>query len=220
MADLPIIFSAPMVRALLDGRKTMTRRLAMQTRKTHPSNTSHDTYQLPSPWLKVKPGDRLWVRESLSIGEGEIDYEADGALCNDISGPHMAAAAALHDRRRYDDDRRGGRGVPSIHMPRWASRLTLTVTAVKVERLQEISEEDAKAEGVESVPNNFGNGAAYRDYLGRPDDTAEWFKSPVDSFRSLWLSLHGDESWDANPEVCALSFTVEKRNIDRKEPVA
>lgn len=189
MVDRPIIFSAPMVRALLDGRKTMTRRLAEQIRKTHPSNTSYDTYQLPSPWQKAKPGDRLWVRENWRV-PGDCSAELEST--STCTGPDDCEFAA--DFAGMELDLRRWR--PSIHMPRWASRLTLLVEAVKIERLQEISEADAEAEGVRAI-------------AARPDAHA------LTVFSGLWETLHGPGSWHANPEVVALSFLVEKRNIDQ-----
>jgi uncharacterized protein YhfF len=97
-----------------------------------------------------------------------------------------------------------GRLRPSIHMPRWASRLTLTVTEVRVQRLQEISEEDARDEGAGLLLHEH----EYWD--GDPDCYRKLF-------RVLWTAIHGPAAWDANPEVVALSFTVERRNIDAAE---
>jgi hypothetical protein len=152
MNDRGIIFSAQMVRALLEGRKTMTRRLAT------------------SPLAKCKPGDRLWVREAFAM---------EGAMI----GPGRDAPAFMAD---FPGDPRGLGWRSPIHMPRRASRLTLIVTATKIERVQEISREDELAEGT-------------------PKGTF---------FDSVWSALHGDASWQANPEVVALTFTVERRNID------
>ena len=97
----------------------------------------------------------------------------------------------------------GTRWRPSIHMPRWASRLTLTVTDVRVQRLQEISEEDARAEGAYPCEGGWS-------YGGSPlaGTTARG------AFYCLWNSLHGPDAWSANPWVCALTFTVDRRNID------
>src|SRR5579872_7240504 len=121
MTDRPIIFSAPMVRALRGGRKTMTRRLAT------------------SPLAKARAGDRLWVRESFTLYDREEPIEG-GKFFRRVPTPMYAA-----DYEGFNKPDRDWSWSPSIHMPRWASRLTLIVTAVKVERLQEISEEDARA---------------------------------------------------------------------------
>jgi hypothetical protein len=97
-------------------------------------------------------------------------------------------------------------------MPRWASRLTLTVTDVRVQRLHDISEADAEAEGIERLKSGRGfydptaSKAAVR--------FGEWTSTARQGFSRLWESIHGPSAWDANPWVVALTFTVEKRNID------
>lgn len=177
MTDHPIIFSAPMVRALIEGRKTMTRRLAWR---------GPVTQFYPSSWQKVKPGDRLWARENFNVLAPTISAD----------GPHSCI---------YLADNTGPQHLmkwkPSIHMPRWASRLTLEVTAVKVERLQAISCADAIVEGITPAGNS----------LTIDCDTPD----PREGFKSLWESLHGTGSWDADPEVVALTFVVHKTNIDK-----
>lgn len=194
MSDRPIIFSGPMVRALLEGRKTQTRRvlkpqpapgsyrLSMYDPKGfaafgHDASAFKEKVRLP-----YAPGDRLYVREAIDKVSvpGSVDYRAD-------------YEAAFGD----------GRGLgwhPSIHMPRWASRLTLTVTEVRVQRLQDISEADAFAEG------------CVRWGMDSPQGSVHY--TVVEDFKRLWNSLHGTEAWDANPWVVALTFTVERRNID------
>lgn len=198
MSDIPIIFSAPMVRALLEGRKTMTRRLA--TRSYVPrrfKNADVHAIEIASPWQRVKPGDRLWVREGLLRSpEHHWRYAADGTVIILLrTDPRVSAMIAWAHHKEGDN-------APSIHMPRWASRLTLIVVATKIERLQKISDADAVAEGCAGTlgPN--------------PDFPDEWDPSPQEEFRELWGSLHGVDSWDANPEVVALTFTVHKTNID------
>lgn len=220
MTDRPIIFSAPMVRALLDGRKTQTRRIAT------------------SPLRKAEVGDRLWVRETIAAEElcrppqtvkanarerraygrttviacDELDgtdgvrYFADDAWLK-IANTQEAGEAwgeAFHYGGRPAGPR--GRNIPSIHMPRWASRLWLEVEHVRVEQLQAISYDDAVAEGVERV---VGQGwVDYFDALKRP-----LAMSARESYASLWMSLHGRDSWVANPEVVALGFAVRRGNI-------
>jgi hypothetical protein len=209
MSDIPIIFSASMVKALLAKRKTMTRRLAWRICRScngqrRLCDNCADVGRFPSPWQKVKPGDRLWVRESFcphpSVAHGQIaHYRAT------IGNPH------------------GEKWRPSIYMPRWASRLTLTVTAVKIERLQEISEEDARAEGARErhdIPV-----ASWGPY-GQPNrwsmeesplNTDHCLSAPRWAFGNYWNKLHGIGAWDANPEVIVLSFSVEKINIDARK---
>lgn len=195
MTDRPIIFSAPMVRALLDGRKTMTRRLAWK----HWLEDGTGGYVLPdghtpSSWQRVQPGDRLWVRENF-IGARGYDSIPPKDWCNK---PIWLCADGEPDRKLWwhlSDKAR-----PSIHMPRWASRLTLTVTAVKVERLHYASAADLYAEGLRPATKE-------KEGIGADEDLySQWIE--------LWDSLHGPGAWDANPEVVAITFAVQQRNID------
>ena len=207
MADRPIIFSAPMVRALLDGRKTQTRRVLGNSGPGRGRSNIFsaqigwsDSYVLDpgnANWRErdtpYAPGDRLWVREAFSYELLDVDrngfmppwYWADG---NPESGDFT-------------------RPKPSIHMPRWASRLTLLVTDVRVQRLQEISDDDARAEGV--LPDGFEGYRGHEGTIGYP--TAIW------AFRHIWHTIHGPDAWDANPWVAAISFTVHRCNIDKME---
>lgn len=172
MTDRPILFSAPMVRALLEGRKTQTRRLAWK--RHHDPDLMRDEDR-PSPWQRAQPGDTLWVRETFSLdrcGSRICWYWADlNPEFGDWTEPK-----------------------PSIYMPRWASRITLHVEAVRVERLQEISEADALAEGAYNPDAAPGM---------HPDIAAR------DHFRHLWNTLHGEGAWQANPEVVVIGFRVE-----------
>lgn len=200
MADRPIIFSGPMVRALIENRKTQTRRFAKVSQ-------IETTTIVETPY---RPGDRLWVREPWAcIARTEFnagDYIGPGSLIA------FAADAWSHSgrdgrgwkrgRARYQD------GTPyfkprvwrrSVHMPRWASRLTLIVEEAKVQRLQDISSADAIREGFPPHANSATIDC----------DTPD----PRDDFKSMWNDLHGPEAWDANPWVAALTFRVEHRNI-------
>lgn len=211
MTDIPIIFSAPMIRALLDGRKTMTRRLAWQTADAVKLSERFkwrligDQYHRASPWQKVKPGDRLWVREAWA-DDAEAQWEAP-----DGRGTYYRADPEAEETRQDNL----GCGIPhvwkpSIHMKRWRSRLTLVVTATKIERLAQISEADAEAEGADryhSVKWAAGDPGCMQDVYRR-------------NFAALWRSLHGEQSWDANPEVVAISFSVHRCNIDQLEKEA
>lgn len=183
MTDRPIIFSAPMIQALLANRKTMTRRYAWRT------SGQDDAENFPTVWQSARPGDRLWVRESLQRYERApptAQYVADitgvPAPLGHMRHPNGAALWQWYKNR-----------IPSIHMPRWASRLTLVVTATRIEPLREISDEDAVAEGV------LARDAAH------PAEGQHRRR-----FEELWKTLHGEESWDANPEVVVVSFRTEK----------
>lgn len=196
MTDRPIIFSTPMVRALLDGRKTMTRRLAWRM------DCGNRVQWRASPWQKVNPGDRLWVREKHVLRPpGHVGY----GLVSKV--PYARYWANENEPREKYFPRGGWR--PSIHMPRWASRLTLVVTAVKIEPLKNINDADAKAEGI-YLPGS------HELYTHDPAVRANNMngRTPAGAFQNLWCAINGKDSWDANPEVVALTFTVHKANID------
>ncbi len=215
MPDHPIIFSAPMVRALLDGRKTQTRRLAWRERKCSGGPINDGGGQMdyvepsmvrsPSPWKRVQPGDRLWVREAwcpnaLTYGQS-AHYRADGkhVVLDDGDGFTVT--------NRDGFERSPWR--PSIHMPRWASRLTLHVEAVRVERQQAISEDDAGAEGVTDFAKM--RAIAPHEDLAECQTRLRWRQR---EFAMLWDRLHGPGAWEANPEVVVLTFRVQRGNID------
>lgn len=201
MTDKPIIFSAPMITALLAGTKTQTRRLLKPPYGTL-EWLGNDQWR--PICTKIFPGDRLWVREcwrtasayddlspSQMGGEEPIRYEADQAWQTWGWGrPHST-----------------GRHRAARHMPRWASRLMLIVTDVRVQRLAEISEEDARAEG--SPP--FGGDSADASRGVMASSHAGNFRA---TFRDIWNTIHGPGAWNANPWVCAITFDVRRRNID------
>lgn len=211
MADKPMLFSAPMVRALLDGRKTQTRRVLKLSGMMPEFCGGRGDIDDPTCWgwedanqgdwitLEKEPGqrlgwrdwrgaprvgDRIWVREAFCP---RLGYPAP------ISMPHY----------RADDDRPEWRRLwkPSIHMPRWASRLNLIVTDVRVQRLQDISEADAKAEGAPAI--------------GADEAPDEDERSHIWGFVNIWDQINGPSAWSANPWVCALTFTVHRCNIDQ-----
>lgn len=203
MVDRPIIFSGPMVQALLDGRKTQTRR---KTRLQPFVDDAAICRMIAGTSVRIRPGDRLWVREAWAAGACAGDMPPghlsprfwrveNGGLWYMADGAEPAHPITPRGKKRS-----------SIHMPRWASRLTLTVTGVRVQRLQEISEEDAIAEGVALAP--IGEGEWWV-----PDQT-NVYPSPVLAFFDLWDSIHGAGTWSANPWAAAVSFTVQQRNID------
>jgi hypothetical protein len=161
-----------MVRALLAGRKTRTRRLATS-----------------APTQRFEIGDHLWVRESILHAPASYGFD----LTHDLHG--TVGYYADGDGEWRDRAKEGGaKARPSIHMPRWASRLTLTVTDKRIQPLQDIDEADARSEGVTMVADR-----SYRD-----------------GYAILWNSLHtkAGERWDDNPDVIAVTFTVDRRNID------
>ena len=229
MTARPIIFSAPMIRALLDGQKTQTRRIAKLNHAGRVAfggrNWHCDDPKAVMACPYGQPGDFLWVRESWSTARlypvnATLFYRADG----DCEGK-QASLSFIERERKWR---------PSIHMPRWASRLTLRITDVRVQRLQEISEADARAEGCSARPFPGPWWQGYRELNGAlvheqaiGDQPPDWMIEPkrmadtphldltaVDDFRSVWHSIHGPDSWSANPWVWALTFDVIHKNID------
>lgn len=175
-----------------------------------------------------KPGDLLWVREAFALeNDGEYYGEnmpkdgrpmkhVDGI--HDISNPYhlipryRATEPEPHivTEKQFDDGDDRTRWKPSIHMPRWASRLTLEITAVRVERLQDISEEDAEAEGI----LDGGCLSCGRSSYVEPCSCSLPSPSFRDGYAHLWHSLNGSDSWSANPWVRALTFKVHQLNVD------
>lgn len=184
--ERPILFKAEMVRAILEGRKTQTRRmLKVQPLDVLPMN-------IPDAWVTLetrdpephgrhikcrfgKVGDRLWVRETwyhanpIEETPGYVSYRADGEFIEFYK-------------------KQGCKWKPSIFMPRWASRITLEIVSVRIERLQDITENDAVAEGV----------------MG--DETEYDQATPKMCYAALWEKINGPGSWDANPFVWVVEF--------------
>jgi hypothetical protein len=193
-ADMPVIFSRLMVRALLDGRKTMTRRLAWREEKV-------DGRRKPSPWQQVKAGHRLWVREK---------WRPDDFAASDATRTIFMADATGGALRETEG---AIRWRPSIHLPRVRSRLTLIVEAVKIEPLLAISEDDARAEGFEAGQLNDGFGP--KDFGGGYTiESPGTYASAAGMFQITWAKLHPEWDGYSSPEVVAVSFRVVKANVD------
>lgn len=249
MADRGTIFSAPMVRALLDGRKSQTRRLLKKPLPPEDADRVHAWFAppeipargVPGQWaesglwavqhiaggedgepasggynrycgpLPYRPGDRLYVRENFRL---DIAY--------DKMKPRLVApeAAVWYEAGGKVGDGVPGKLHPCIHLPRWASRLTLTVTDVRVQRVQEISDADARAEGIAPVPFVNIEGDTVVGWHADPNAEAwDTSSTPQRAFEALWNSLHTKpgETWTDNPWVVAVSFDVRHGNIDRGE---
>ncbi|MER3009167.1 hypothetical protein ABTW51_09225 [Serratia nematodiphila] len=219
MKERPVIFNSEMVRAILDGRKTQTRRVI--------ANVGHDNCLPLQKRTKTKDGiythvmdahiyglcpfgmigNRIWVRETWSDvnleGAPAVAYRADDEVYDLMENESLLDEDGAFN---YQDTRVSkyqfatwhsdlisgteGNWRPSIHMPRWASRITLEITAVRVERLNDISEEDAKAEGV-----------APSQHIITPTEALYRV-----GFLKLWQSIYGEESWRANPWVWVIEF--------------
>lgn len=211
MTDRPILFSGPMVQAILEGRKTQTRR-ALNLNWNPGANPDFTGWraekQNAHDWLiiggmgigaevstPIAIGDRLWVREAWRSG---LTY--DDLAPRDMSGeePLRYEADMSWQTWGWKADCREGRLRAAMHMPRWASRMTLTVTDVRVERLQDISEADAIAEGCKGFVSHDGEDG----------------ETPVEEFHDLWNSINGAGAWEANPWAAAYTYTVARENID------
>lgn len=216
MADKPILFSGPMVRALLAGTKTQTRRtlnpqpeLADGSWRVRWGSVNRVWQDGLNPaitpnWLRIALGDRLYVREHWRTG-GANDHLAPRDLPPEWPHPIEYLADGT--------DLRTGRFRQGMHMPRWASRLTLTVSDVRVVRLQDCSEEDALAEGMTQ---------ATADEILSPEELAIYASTLIVAphargrilYETIWDQINGDGAWEANPWVAAYTFTVHQGNID------
>ena len=217
--ERPILFSGPMVRAIIDGRKTQTRRVikpqpdlwcrswclaeAGAKRKSikhepvrfmwAPCYGSDETPNGEDTYIDCpygQSGDRLWVREAWGV----VPHVTDNGPKHRAKGD----GAGVTWRADWSGNPSGFKWKPSIHMPRWASRITLEITGVRVERLGDISEADAMAEGAERpvLSATELNGMPVHPMTG----------SYADGFRDLWESINGPESWAANPWVWVIKF--------------
>lgn len=216
MKERPILFSGSMVRALLDGSKRQTRRVC----KPAQFYSLSTVVEVPDPMERGQVyngshfgdedgevqfacpyggrGDRLWVRETFC----KIIGQSGGWIETDFQ------ATYTHGFRLGDSIGLKKRWTPSIHMPRDASRITLEITSVRVERLQDISEADAMAEGIVECPIPADDEGPRRiGYMVGPDDGKSGLSvTPIHAYRDLWESINGADSWGANPWVWVIDF--------------
>jgi len=197
-----MIFNGEMVRAILDGRKTQTRRPLKwkQTRFTEIGERedgskwpwSEDAenvcdYWHPCPFGAV--GDRIWVRETFRVHSKATDLATLVYKASERNSwteqTHRVPVAQCNKSVSAE------KWTPSLHMPRWASRLTLEITGVRVERLRDLSEDNAKSEGITPTSGGVLPGWEYRI-----------------NFRDLWMSIYGTDNWEANPWVWVIEFKV------------
>lgn len=230
--ERPILFSGPMVRALLAGTKTQTRRRVKDRRiewtagegddRNDPRNYGFEMdcgdwaklkastdrrdgeEQIPCPY--GQPGDRLWVREQV------IDIDGRAYYADDLRVVYNSGKPAVWLWRV--------RSLSPRYLPRWASRLSLAITDVRVQRLQELSEDDAIAEGVQR--NVHGDGSwspedGWIDYAG--DDECHPAQSARESFSTLWESIYGPGSWGANPWVWAVTFQQTDQTQEKSDEI-
>ena len=250
--ERPILFSAPMVRAILDGRKTQTRRIVKpqptfiessgrwKWEPTGAVTASREWWEYMDslsncPYGVI--GDRLWVREAFDIVDDPAAYHKDDGprddsptyQCADAvrrgpNGERWVVDYRAETNTRIMDKTGDRKWRPSIHMPRWASRITLEIESVRVERVQEISEADARAEGcIETWTETWWQG--YREFDGEMhhqqaigDAPPAWMIEPkkmnmdhlrtsaAKNFQMLWHQINGWDSWEQNPWVWVLTF--------------
>lgn len=227
MAVRPIIFSAPMVKALLAGRKTQTRRVAKITAiMGNVAITSPDeslielepgefkrgvfhylsTGPLSGPYdARFAVGDVLYVREQ-ARGQGwdpagDWEYFSVQYAADNVTRIARVPNAGICKPYRYPEFTSGR------FMPRWASRLTLAVTDVRVERLQDISEADAQAEGICRMDDGTWSWSEDTKVVG--------WHTPRGAFDALWTSINGPAAWAENPWIVALTFNVHRQNVDQ-----
>lgn len=222
MKEIPILFSTAMVQAILEGRKSQTRRLLKlkhlplsDIESVHPDGSgkgwiawagravSAEETTIVYPGEQGfkcpygKPGDVLWVRETFTVLEPEHCIDMDKRFAYKAS----CCAESEEIRKEYVECGWPYTWKPSIHMPKEAARIWLQVENVRVERLQDISEEDAKAEGVEKIGDSV---FCWKHYSGQNAGCSD----AKTSFQSLWQNINGDDSWQSNPWVWVVSFKV------------
>jgi hypothetical protein len=237
MKERPILFSTSMVRAILEWRKTQTRRTLKKQPNIDPQTgdwlfTFSDGKQEVHPikeWIDIhvklrcpygKVGDRLWVRETFGFHpDYNPPYNFDGPYVYRATDPDWETTE-------------NWKWKPSIFMPRHSSRITLEITEIRIERLQDITESDAIAEGVELldkgrlIPSREYQGLTYKNYEGWKDysESGTWIEDgrmvqgrfihagtcngPITSYASLWRAINGQDSWQQNPFVWVVSFKM------------
>ncbi|WP_340052057.1 hypothetical protein [Pseudomonas proteolytica] len=207
--ERPILFSAPMVRAILEGRKTVTRRALKMPHGFWETSANGELVPIPTNCPYGKPGDHLWVRETWYCDHFEVmrgpylkpdDLDIREAL---EDGTLVYGADGLAP---YEQEQPTWK--PSIHMPRWARRILLEITDVRVERLQDGEGETAFesryiAEGINRIHQGDGD-YAFHPFKSEPGP-GSW-TDPFDAWRELWAGINGAESWNANPWVWVVEF--------------
>jgi hypothetical protein len=203
MKERPILFSGPMVQAIKRGQKSQTRRVVKLpkdffladrkpnwlkdiARQVWPAQRGLDIRWLKCPYGQV--GDKLWVRECFSY-------------TNDVVGQTNAAIWYWADGNPTDGN--WTKPKPSIHMPRWASRITLEIVSVRVERLNLIVRDDVLAEGIE---RHTKDGELYKYGIDNLWPWKDWENTHVRAYKKLWESINGPQSWEVNPWVWVVEF--------------
>ncbi|WP_444942744.1 hypothetical protein ACJJIK_10840 [Microbulbifer sp. ZKSA006] len=239
--EKPIIFNTEMVRAILDGRKTQTRRLMKPQPEPSPYGGHWWACDTVESMVNVEEqlnneggwagfagsvcphgqtGDRLWVRETFHIPGGYLDQYLIDEISQGITKREEQISYMADNPRLTPAD---GGWSPSIHMPRWASRITLEIAAIRIQRIQDISAEDAKAEGCYSneeyadlagkeniwpcrVCEGYQAHSAMGIHFGWEEVDCVICDTPIKRFRELWRSVYGEDNWNQNPWVWVIEF--------------
>ena len=253
--ERPILFTAPMVQAILEGRKTQTRRILkgidlqyVQADKSYESGEVYSTYQAfydngkysvtrhsLKDWVSIlkcpygNVGDELWVRENVYADHDQSEVITCAKYFDGVSvlydGTHDDPDADEYEK--YEGSLAhwwySRETCPSIHMPRWASRIQLRITDIRIEQLKSVSEQDAISEGLKSISKD---GELFKwglpDYDGFPGNDNHgwpwncWEISPISAFMKVWEMVHGEGSWNKNPWVWVVEFEL----INRKHGVS
>lgn len=214
MKEHPILFSTDMVKAILEGRKTQTRRIVkpqpdddglwnhtQRPMSVHPAynmegwwgtvDETGEDREYKCPYADIDDLNLLWVRETFCVVNEKPAYKADYSLV-----PTFLSSMTWK---------------PSIHMPKSAARIWLEITDIRVERLQDISREDAKREGIEVIGKNVKSWTLFRNYSLPKNNVGLGLLSSIESFQSLWDSINGKKekaNWQSNPWVWAITFKV------------
>lgn len=227
MKQRPILFSTPMVQAILEGRKTQTRRIV--------KGMALDWLSEFTPEFVADPkngfcpygieGDIIWVRETWRKyhpvdGDGYTDFNKD---IIDFAADNPEMIYKLDGDGSHVYNKNGTEKFipwkPSIHMPKVACRLFLENTYICIERLQDITDDDAIAEGIQSYPDEILQEMRYKDYLsdasgyGDPQHDYPTVGDPISSYKSLWQKINGEESWDVNPWVWVIEFNKKEKSV-------
>lgn len=224
MKTRPILFSTDMVKAILDGRKTQTRRQVKPSKKGSsvyfsPDNKVMMEYRDGFGGYEIKPkampGDIFWVRETIHVDPGSVQGSYAYTQGEDVKFPPHFNENGIKRCIVFKADypKSNLKWKPSIFMPKEACRLFLKDTNVRVERLKDISEEDAIAEGIQPITahNDPNRILGWHDYTVNPKDGFNTFFDPRESFFSLWESINGKESLDYNPWVWVYDFEITEK---------
>lgn len=217
--EYPMLFSTPMVKAIMNGSKTITRRVVKGTALEWLTEFTPEYVADPGNWFCPfgEIGDFIYVRETFRYSD-------------DLKNPYEYYAQFIEDYKPEFVERAKGSWTPSIHMPKEASRILLEITDIKIQRLQDISEDDAVAEGIENLlegvlldlpkGDKVPYEPTYRNYIDKEGGWGVCADDAIHSFKTLWKSLENKEQpeghWDSNPWVWVISFRMVQKEIITK----